>query len=309
MRFKVAVIGAGYFGQRHIKMLTQMPDVEVVGVVDKEIEKAKEVAQHYGLKYFNDYRELLKCADIFFVVTPTITHFDIAMQLIKEGKSLFVEKPLTGKPAFAEKILEEAMKRNIVIQAGLIERYNPVIRSLLEYFENPLFIYAERVSPFSERATDTDVTYDLMIHDIDLVWMMLKKSGDLKIKKLQSFTKSIITSRIDYATVWMEFVNNSKLKINLTASRLSSQINRRIVIVQNHSVLHADLISRTLIEIDKKGRINELPVKNKDAQPLYEEIRDFLNSVKEGKLSEHAPTSQEIIKVIELIDKINKGDS
>lgn len=308
MKFKVAVIGAGYFGQRHIKMLVQMPDVEIVGIADKDIEKAKEVAQQYGLKYCADYRDLLKSAQIFFVVTPTITHFDIGMELIQEGKALFIEKPLTEKPAFAEKLLEEAMKRNIIIQAGLIERYNPVIKSLLEHLKEPLFIQAERVSPFLGRATDTDVTYDLMIHDVDLIWMMLKKSENFKLKDLKVFKQSIITSRIDYASVWMEFNSNGHtVKAHLTASRVSPNFMRRISIVQEDNVLHADLINRTLTEVDKKGKVNQILVKNKDAQPLYEEIRDFLNSVEQKELSKHAPQPKEIIEVIELIDRINGG--
>lgn len=308
MKFKVAVIGAGYFGQRHIKMLVQMPDVEIVGIADKDIEKAKEVAQQYGLKYCADYRDLLKSAQIFFVVTPTITHFDIGMELIQEGKALFIEKPLTEKPAFAEKLLEEAMKRNIIIQAGLIERYNPVIKSLLEHLKEPIFIQAERVSPFLGRATDTDVTYDLMIHDIDLIWMMLKNSGNFKLKDLKVFKQSIITSRIDYASVWMEFNSNGHtVKAHLTASRVSPNFMRRISIVQEDNVLHADLINRTLTEVDKKGKVNQILVKNKDAQPLYEEIRDFLNSVEQKELSKHAPQPKEIIEVIELIDRINGG--
>lgn len=308
MKFKVAVIGAGYFGQRHIKMLAQMPDVEIVGIVDKDIDKAREIAEQYGLNYFNDYRDLLRAANIFFVVTPTVTHFDIGMDLIKHGKALFIEKPLTEKPAFAETLLNEAIKRNVIIQAGLIERYNPVIKSLLEHLKEPLFIQAERVSPFLGRATDTDVTYDLMIHDIDLIWMILKNFGNFKLKDLRGFTHSIITSRIDYANVWMEFDSaEGTIKAHLTASRVASDFSRRMSVFERHEVLHADLINKKLIKVDNTGKATEIFIENKDSQPLYEEIRDFLNSVKQKKLSDHAPSPKEIIEVIELIDKINGG--
>ncbi len=308
MKFKVAVIGAGYFGQRHIKVLTQMPDVEIVGIADKDIEKAQEIAQQYNLKYCDDYRELLKSAQIFFVVTPTITHFDIGIELINEGKALFIEKPLTEKPVFAEELLNEAAKKNVIIQVGLIERYNPVIKSLVGCLRNPVFIQVERVSPFLGRAIDTDVTYDLMIHDIDLIWMLLRNSGNFKLKDLKVFRKNIITSRIDYASVWMEFDNaNCNIKAHLTASRISSVFNRRISIVQQNNVLYADLINRTLTEVDSTGKVTEIVVKDKDSQPLYEEIRDFLNSVKQKKPSEYAPSPKEIIEVIEIIDKINGG--
>lgn len=308
MKFKVAVIGAGYFGQRHIKMLAQMPDVEIVGVVDKDIEKAKDIAKQYGLKYFTDYRDLLDSSPIFFVVTPTITHFDIGMELIKYGKAIFIEKPLTEKPAFAERLLNEAVKSNVIIQAGLIERYNPVVKSLLEHLKEPLFIQTERVSPFLGRATDTDVTYDLMIHDIDLVWMILKKFGKFKLKDLKVLRQSVITSKIDYASVWMEFKGGQRMiKAYLTASRVSSDFSRKMCIVEHDCVLYADLINKTLKKVDNTGKVTELLVKDRDCQPLYEEIRDFLNSVRQRKPSEHAPSPEEIIEVIETIDKINGG--
>lgn len=308
MKFKVAVIGAGYFGQRHIKLLAQMPDVEIVGIADKDIVKAQEIAKQYNLKYCSDYRDLLKSAQIFFVVTPTITHFDIGMELINEGKAIFIEKPLTEKPVFAEKLLNEARKKNIIIQAGLIERYNPVIKTLFEHVKNPVFIEAERLSPFLGRAIDTDVTYDLMIHDIDLIWMFLKKLGNFKLKDLKVFTQNIVTSKIDYASVWMEFTdNNRNIKVHLTASRVSSTFNRKISIVQQNNVLYADLINKTLTETDNTGQVIEIVIKNKDSQPLYEEIRDFLNSVKQKNSSQYAPSPEEIIEVIEVIDKINGG--
>ncbi|WP_353686796.1 Gfo/Idh/MocA family oxidoreductase [Thermodesulfovibrio sp. 3462-1] len=308
MKFKVAVIGAGYFGQRHIKMLTQMPDVEIVGIVDKDVEKAKEVAQQYKLKYYVDYADLLKFTPIFFVVTPTITHFDIGMDLIKHGKAIFIEKPLTGRPVFAEMLLDEAKKRDVIIQAGLIERYNPVVKTFFEHLKEPFFIQTKRVSPFVGRATDTDVTYDLMIHDLDLIWMMLKKSGDFELTDIKVFTQSIITSRIDYASVWMEFETQKGItKAHLTASRVSSEFCREISAVQQNSVIYADLINKKLKEVDKDGKINEIPVHNVDSHPLYEEIRDFLNSVKQKKFSQQAASPQEIIEVLKIIDKINEG--
>jgi len=308
MKYKVAVIGAGYFGQRHIKLLSQMPDVEITGIVDTDVDKAIEIAKQYGLKYHTDFKDLLKVADVFFVVTPTITHFEIAIELIKEGKDLFIEKPLTEKPAFAEKILDEAIKRNLIIQAGLIERYNPVVISLMEHIREPIFINAERVSPFLGRATDTDVTYDLMIHDIDLIWFMLKKGKKIKVNDLKVYKKSFVTERIDHAVVWFDFTNNdAEIKASVTASRISADFRRNLTIIQNQNVLQADLMNKSLKMIDRQGKSTELSVKNKDSQPLYEEIRDFLNSVKNRKLSPHAPSPEDLIEVIEIIDRINGG--
>lgn len=308
MKHKVAVIGAGYFGQRHIQMLAQMSDVEIKGIVDSDINKAQNIAKEYNLKYFDSYKYLLNSADVFFIVTPTNTHFDIAMDLVKNGKDLFIEKPLTEKVNLARDFIKEALRNNIIFQIGMIERYNPAWNSLLDYVENPLFIKAERTSPFLGRAIDTDVTFDLMIHDLDLLWMLLKKIGKLKVKNLNVFKQSLITQRIDFATVWIDFFS-VPLSACLTASRASSDFKRIFTIVQEKSVLHADLMNKKVAKIDKDGKLTEIPIKNNDVQPLYEEIRDFLDSVKERRFSRHAPSAQEIIEVLEIINTINIGNS
>lgn len=308
MKHKVAVIGAGYFGQRHIQMLTQMPDVEIAGIVDSDISRARNIAKEYGLKYFDSYKYLLNSADIFFIVTPTNTHFDIAMDLVKNGKNLFIEKPLTERPALAMNFIKEAFSNNIIFQIGMIERYNPAVIALLDYIENPVFIKAERTSPFLGRATDTDVTFDLMIHDLDLLWMILKRAGAFKIENLKVFKKSFVTEKIDFATAWIDFLlNDVVLSASLTASRISN-FRRIFTIIQEKFVLHADLMNRTVAKINKEGKLIEIPVKNKNAQPLYEEIRDFLDSVRERKFSRHAPSAQEIIQVLEIINTINRGN-
>ncbi len=309
MKHKVAVIGAGYFGQRHIQILSQMPDVEITGIVDTDINRAREIAEEYGLKYFDNYRYLLNSASVFFIVTPTNTHFDIAMDLVKKGKDLFIEKPLTERPELAMNFIKEAMNNNIIFQVGMIERYNPAVMTLLGYVDNPIFIKAERSSPFLGRATDTDVSFDLMIHDLDLLWMILKKAGTLKIEHLKVFKKSLVTEKIDFAAVWIDLLsNNIPVTANLTASRISSNFRRVFMIIQKKFLLHADLMNRTVIRVDRDGKLREIPVRKKDVQPLYTEIRDFLNSVRERRLSSYAPTAEEIIEVLEIINTINGGN-
>lgn len=310
MKYKVAVVGAGYFGQRHIQTLAQMPDVEITGIVDSDINRARDIAKEYGLKYFDSYKYLLNSADVFFIVTPTNTHFDIAMDLVENGKDLFIEKPLTEKPELARNFIKEALSNHIIFQIGMIERYNPAVITLLDHIENPVFIKAERTSPFLGRATDTDVTFDLMIHDLDLVWMVIKRAERLSVENLKVFKRSFVTQRIDFATVWIDFLlNGLPFSAFLAASRISSGFRRIFTIIQEKSVLHADLMNKTVTKIDKEGKLIEIPVKNKDVQPLYKEIRDFLDSVKERRFSRHAPSAQEIIEVLEIINTINRGNS
>jgi len=310
MKHKVIVIGAGYFGQRHIKMLAQMEDVEIVAIVDKDIKKAREIAREYGVKFSDNFKDLLKEASVFFIVTPTKSHFEIAMDLIKEGKDIFIEKPITENYEHATVIIEEALKNKIIFQVGLIERYNPVVVSLFEQLKTPLFIKAERTSPYLGRATDTDVTFDLMIHDLDLIMMFQRKIGKGNFNNIKVFKKSLITEKIDFATVLLEIlINKSPFTAQITASRTSHIFQRNITIIDEEFIIYADLINKNIIKIDKKGTKKEIPIENRENQPLYEEIRDFLNSVSKREFSQKAPTPEEILEVIKLINKINGGSS
>ncbi|MCX8034370.1 MAG: Gfo/Idh/MocA family oxidoreductase [Thermodesulfovibrio sp.] len=308
MKYKIAVIGAGYFGQRHIKILSQMEDVEIVGIADKDINRARESAKDYGLKYTDDFKELTDRASIFFIVTPTDTHFEIASELIKEGKDLFVEKPLVENPSDAMWLLREAKKRKIILQVGLIERFNPVVISLIRHIKNPAFITAQRISPFLGRATDTDVTFDLMIHDMDLIWMIFRKSGKPAIKDLKSFKKSLMTSKIDIAAAWLDLeINGKSICANLLASRISSHFQRTLSIIDEGFSLHADLINKKIVKINENGSDVEIPIKNKDSNALYEEIRDFLRAVDKRRLSSKAPSFDDIVEVLKIINHINGG--
>lgn len=308
MKYKVTVVGTGYFGQKHIKILSQMDDVEIVGIADKNIYRASKIAEEYGLKYSEDFRQFLDEATIFFIVTPTNTHFEIVMELIKHNKNIFIEKPLTENLEHAILLLEEAINKDIIFQIGLIERFNPVIITLIENLKNPNFISTQRVSPFLGRATDTHVTFDLMIHDLDLIFNIVGKTGSLKVKAIKVFKKTLVTDKIDLATVWLDLSVNARfVAANLLASRVAADFQRILSIVDEDSMIYADLINKTIIKIDKLGKTVEIPVKNKNTQPLYMEIRDFLESVREKRPSLIAPTPTEIIEVIKLINQINES--
>ncbi len=308
MKHKVAVIGSGYFGQRHIKILSQMEDVEIVGIVDKDIARAKCIASECGINCTENFRELLDDASIFFIVTPTNTHFEIAMELIERDKHLFIEKPLTENLEQAKLLLDKALKKNIIFQVGMIERYNPVVRTLVEHLEKPLFINMQRVSPFLGRATDTHVTFDLMIHDLDLLLMFMKSEQMPQILDFTTFKQSLVTEKIDFASSRLKFrFDINILDVQITASRISNCFQRSINIFQKNSAIYADLIERKITKIDKSGKASEVSIKNKDSQPLYEEIRDFLCCVKEKRLSKIAPSPEQIIEGIKIITLINGG--
>lgn len=310
MKHKVVVIGAGYFGERHIKALSQIEEVNIIGIAEKNTERGRAISESLNIKYAEDFRDFLEEATTFFIVTPTNTHFEIAMELIQAGKNIFIEKPITENPIKAKILINEAIRKGIIFQIGLIERFNPVIETLLCLLKNPKFIIANRVSPFLGRATDTHVTFDLMIHDLDLIFYLLKETHETpEVKEIKSFNNSIVTDKIDFSQVWIDFsIKEKNLGTNLTASRIANGFERTLSIVDEDSIFYADLIVKSIIKIDKTGRPTEIDIKSKEKQPLHEEIKDFLQSIKEQRLSYIAPKPDEIVRTIEIINQINGGE-
>lgn len=309
MKHKVVLVGAGYFGQRHLKVLSEIEDVEIVGVVDKEIEKAQAIAEPLGVNFSNQINEFIDAGRVFFIVTPTNTHYEIAKELIEKGKDLFIEKPMVETPEQALELFEQAERSGIIIQVGLIERFNPVFRKLLNEINTPLHIQARRESPFHGRALDTDVTFDLMIHDLDLLWFILRKIKGFRLKSLKTFTQSLLGKRIDFANIWLEIESAfGEIKVNLTANRISSDSLRTFTVVDKDGVFYADLLRRKIFKTTKDGQLQEIAVKDSESQPLYLEIRDFFQAVRTRIPSEIAPSPEEVIEVIRIIDRINGGD-
>lgn len=309
MKHKVVVVGVGYFGQRHLRLLSQMEDVDVVGVVDRDLEKAKSIAGSYGVDFSITVDKFIPQAQTFFVISPTNTHYRIAKTLIEESKDLFIEKPMVETPEQAAELFSEARRRGTIIHVGMIERYNPVVTSILSEIDSPTYINARRESSFKARSTDTDVTFDLMIHDLDIVLFLMRDREKLKVHSQRSITKRLVTDRIDYAELHIKFESSSDLsEIGLTASRVSPKTVRAVTIFDRDRVIHGDLFDKVAFITTKEGKIIDLPVPNREMEPLYLELRDFLTSVRTRVPSKIAPTEEEILEALRILVSITKGD-
>lgn len=272
---KVAVIGAGYLGEHHVRVLSEIEDVELYGVVDIRRDRAIEIASRFNTSAFTDYREVLSNVEALSIVTPTVSHHEIALNALREGKDIFIEKPITATVKEADELIEEAEKRGCILQVGHIERYNPAINALKDIIEAPMFLDSERVSPFLGRGSDVDVTVDLMIHDIDIILDLVCS----EIKTIRAKGISVITGMIDAARVWIDFENG--VTASLMASRLCNDKIRLLRVFETTST------NQRVIEIDYKG--SELRLVKKDEietikpeykEPLKEELKDFVKSVR-----------------------------
>ena len=214
---RAAVVGTGSLGRNHARILTEIPDVTVVGFVDANDETAAEIEKTLKLKRFDSIPSLAKESDCAVVATPTTTHFDIASELLTAGCDVLVEKPITSNVDEAKKLIDLAAKHGRILQVGHVERYNPAITAIADEVRNARYFVAERLGVFVPRSLDIDVLLDLMIHDLNLVLSLL--GGE--VVDVRAVGVPVYTGKVDIANVRIELANGGVA--NLTASRVSQE--------------------------------------------------------------------------------------
>ena len=235
---KAGVLGAGHLGKIHLKLLSQSEQYELVGFYDANTEAAQAITSEFGYKAFPTMEALIEASDVVDVVTPTIHHFSCAAQVVKAGKHLFIEKPITQTVAEAEELLSLAEKHQVKGQVGHVERFNPAFMAVRDKIENPMFIEAHRLAEFNPRGTDVPVVLDLMIHDIDAILSVVNS----EVKNVNASGVSVISETPDIANARIEFENGCVA--NLTASRISMKKMRKARFFQRDAYISVDFLEK-----------------------------------------------------------------
>ncbi|MFC7358517.1 Gfo/Idh/MocA family protein [Jejudonia soesokkakensis] len=235
---KAGVLGAGHLGKIHLKLLQQSDKYELVGFYDANQDAAKEIEKEFGYTSFPTMEALIDACDMVDVVTPTIYHFECAEKVIKAGKHLFIEKPITHTVAEADIIRDLAKEYKVRGQVGQVERFNPAFMAVKDMIGNPMFIEAHRLSEFNPRGTDVSVVLDLMIHDIDAILSIVKS----KVKHVYASGVSVISDTPDIANARIEFENGCVA--NLTASRISMKKMRKARFFQKDAYISVDFLEK-----------------------------------------------------------------
>jgi len=233
-KLKIAVIGVGHLGKEHARIYSEIPEVNLAGIVDINKDTGEAVAQRYNTKYYNSFKEILNKVNAASVVVPTRFHYEITRELLKNGIHVLVEKPMTGTVSEAEDLIKLSKETSTILQPGYIERFNPAIEAIQKLDVSLKFIECHRLSPFTFRSADIGVVLDLMIHDIDII-LYLSKS---KVKKIDAVGVSVISDKEDIANARIQFENGCVA--NITASRVSFEPMRKI------RLFHLIIISRKL---------------------------------------------------------------
>jgi predicted dehydrogenase len=291
-RVKVGVIGCGVMGGFHLKQYGNIPEAEIVGVSDIDPSRAPQ-----NVKFFNDYRELLKSVEAVSITTPTSTHYDVGMAALDAGCHVLIEKPISVTADQGKKLIEKARSKKLTLAVGHIERFSPAYMALSGQLgrDTPDLIDIKRLSPFPARIFDVSVVMDMMIHDIDLARHLAKS----EIKHVKAVGKKIRTERLDQATAVLVFKNG--VVANIEANRVHTEKVRMLTAASNKAVYEADLLNKTL-KRSKVGKSTDISIKSFDQ--LQCELKDFINSI--IKKQKPSVTGEDGLAALEIVLKIEE---
>lgn len=280
---RIAVVGVGHLGQHHARLLASMDGVRLVGIVDTKPGRAGEIASKLGVPSFTHLGELpLDGLDAVTIAVPTVSHLDVALPLIDAGVSVLVEKPLSSSLDDADKMIESAARRGVVLAAGHTERFNPAVVAALPLVSNPRFIEVHRLGTFPERSLDIDVIFDLMIHDLDLLLTSVKS----EVVSIEAIGVNVLTPKTDIANVRLRFA--SGCIANMTASRISRDKIRKVRFFQPASYLSIDYAAQEaeiyrLVAQNGRPQIEGGKLDVKRDEPLRVELADFVEAVRDRR--------------------------
>ncbi len=275
-KIKAAVIGVGYLGRFHAFKYAAMEDVDFLGVVDVDRQRAESVAREVGTRAYTEYKGLLDELDAVSIAVPTTAHAAVSIPFLERGIAVLLEKPISASLDEARSIIDAASKGNAKLQIGHLERFNPALVSLSDDIKKPMFIEAHRISPFKERGTDVDAILDIMIHDIDIILSLVPS----KISSVEAVGVPVLTDSVDIANARIRF--ESGCIANITASRVSADTMRKIRMFQSNSYISIDFAKASVdvFSLDENRQIKHTHLSMSESDALAAEIRAFIDAVK-----------------------------
>ncbi len=233
---RIGIIGVGHLGQHHVKHLAKNTECRFAGLYDINHDHGNAIAEEYGTNAFGSIDELIENCDGISIVTPTKVHAQVAEQCLRAGKHVFIEKPITKTVADADRLLQLAEEKSVIIQVGHIERLNPALMPLKDFDLNPKYIEVQRLAPYTDRGTDVPVVLDLMIHDIDIILALVNSP----VKNIRASGVSILSDSVDIANARIRFENGTVA--SMTSSRIARDKVRKIRVFQKDMYITIDFL-------------------------------------------------------------------
>jgi predicted dehydrogenase len=286
-RLSVAVFGAGAFGRNHLRVYRELEQaghaVSLSAAIDADPSHAGRAAEEWQIPAYSSVEEFLAAGrkiDAASICVPTSAHYSVASILMEKGVDLLIEKPIAASTEEADKLVAAAERMDRILQVGHLERFNPAVTAVEPLLNGPMFFEAHRLSVFTPRALDVDVVLDLMIHDLDIVL----KLANSPVREVRAVGLPILSKKVDIANVRLEF--ESGCVANFTASRVSTELVRKLRFFQPHQYISIDYARRDLLIIDVAADGKPAPGLSftkppiEVGEPLRLEIEAFLESVR-----------------------------
>lgn len=278
---RIGVVGTGHLGRYHIQKYRQIQGCRIVGVADLAEQNARAAADGCDCLVTTNYHDLIGEVDAVSIAVPTAFHHEVASVFLRAGVDVLLEKPIATTLEEANELIDLAKSRNLVLQVGFVERFNPAIIALGGVIGKPLFIESHRLHPFFERGTDVDVILDLMVHDLDIIIHFV----DSPVTSVEAVGVSVLSDKVDIANARLGFA--SGCVANITASRVTGKLLQKTRFFGVEGYHAVDFSKRTLVSLGRKTDTNgktviaENPVHLQAIDPLEEEIRAFVRAVEE----------------------------
>jgi predicted dehydrogenase len=286
-KLRLAVFGAGAFGRNHLRVYRELETaghpVTLAAVIDADSTHASRASEDWQIPPYASVEEFLAAGpkvDAASVCVPTSAHFSVASKLLEKGIDLLIEKPIAVSTEEADQLISTADRSGRILQVGHLERFNPAVTAVHPLLNSPMFFEAHRLSIFTPRALDVDVVLDLMIHDLDIVL----KLANSPVREVRAVGLPILSKKVDIANVRLEF--ESGCVANFTASRVSTELVRKLRFFQPHQYVSIDYARKDLLIIDVAADGKPTPGLSftkppiEPGEPLRLEIEAFLESVR-----------------------------
>jgi predicted dehydrogenase len=281
MTTRVGVVGTGYLGRLHARVLTEIPEATMVGFVETNDSIAAEVGAQLNIKRYPTVAALVEEVECAVIATPTLSHYEVAREFLEAGRDVLIEKPMTATTDQARELIALAGDQKRIIQIGHVERYNPAITAVAEMVGSARYFEAERLGVFVPRSLDVDVLLDLMIHDLNLVLSLLRQP----VVDIRAVGVPVLTDKVDITNVRLELANGAVA--NLTASRVSAERVRKQRFFGGDFYISVDTKEqevkgyRLVEQQDGTRALHPVEVKVEKKEPLRAENEAFLQCVRD----------------------------
>jgi predicted dehydrogenase len=303
-KIRVAVVGVGDFGHNHVRVWRELKGAELIGIVDTNTDRARQVAVEFGTQAIPDVAALPDRVDAVSLAVPTVEHARIGCRLLEQGIDVLLEKPMAASLAEADELVAAARRSGRILQVGHVERFNPAVAAVERIVTRPLFFEVNRLGIFSPRSLDVDVVYDVMIHDLDILLALV----NAPVADLRAVGIPVLTDKVDIAHARIEFSTGEVA--NVTASRVSTERVRKMRFFQEREYISLDYARQDVLRVrvqqdGAEPQIHFEKIPTEPEEPLRAELRGFLEAVRTRSTPRVDGTAGR--RALELADRVMSG--